>query len=110
MSYTVQVFTNTSLQTQVLEDEERNSSRQGGEDVQILRLDEDTRREETYRRLGDSEILSLDHNSMLTVATNHERAHNGGLANQVPGDEGASGSQNVVKADVEVDGEDKSLG
>ena len=47
----------------VIETEERHPSRQGGEDVQILRLDEDTGREETYRRLGDSEILSLDHGS-----------------------------------------------
>ena len=95
----------------MLEDEERNSSRQGGADVQILRLDEDTRREETYRRLGDSEILSLDHNSMLTVATNHERPPPGGLTNQDPGGEGHhNASQSVVRAEVEVDGEDKSPG
>ena len=49
------------LLLQIIEPEERNSSRQGGEDVQILRLDDETRREETYRRVGGSEILTLDH-------------------------------------------------
>ncbi|XP_059097433.1 cadherin-86C-like isoform X1 [Tigriopus californicus] len=44
----------------VVDEDERNHSRQGGEDIQVLRLDDDTRREETYRRVGGSEILSLD--------------------------------------------------
>ena len=45
---------------QVLDPEVRNHSRQGGEDVQIWRLDDETRREETYHKVGGSEILSLD--------------------------------------------------
>ena len=77
--------------SQVLEDEDRNPSRQGGEDVQILRLDEDTRREETYKRVGDSEILSLDHNSLQQQQ------------NISSNDRG-----NVVRAEVEI--EDKSPG
>lgn len=47
---------------QVLDPEERVPSRQGGSDVQILRLDDETRRSETYRRIGGSEILSLEDN------------------------------------------------
>lgn len=104
------LITKTITTFQVLEDEERNSSRQGGEDVQILRLDEDTRREETYRRLGDSEILSLDHSSLL--AANQERPTHQELANQESGGVVGNhiGAQNVVRAEVQAEGEDKSPG
>eukprot|EP00095_Tigriopus_kingsejongensis_P012458 maker-scaffold696_size110080-snap-gene-0.13 protein:Tk12458 transcript:maker-scaffold696_size110080-snap-gene-0.13-mRNA-1 annotation:"cad86_drome ame: full" len=44
----------------MVDEDERNHSRQGHDDVQVLRLDDDSRREETYRRVGGSEILSLD--------------------------------------------------
>ena len=45
---------------QLIETEERNPSRAGGEDVQILRLDDETRREETYHRQGESEVLTFE--------------------------------------------------
>lgn len=44
----------------MIDSEYRNPSRQEEDDLQILRLDEDTRKEELYRRVGESEILNLD--------------------------------------------------
>lgn len=44
----------------VIDPEFRVPSRQGGEDIQILRLDDDAGLEETYTKLGNSELLNLD--------------------------------------------------
>ena len=41
----------------MIDRQHRHASRPGDEDVQILRLDDDTRREETFQKIGDSEIL-----------------------------------------------------
>ena len=63
---------------QFVDPDQRVPSRQGGEDVQILRLDEETRREETYKKSGNSEVLNLEEQSEVGEARGGEVQEPGG--------------------------------
>ena len=57
----------------VLEQSQRRPSRQGGDDVQVWSLNDETRRGETYKKIGEAEVLNLEDGAANdTVMVDHE--------------------------------------